>query len=133
MSMMVQWNTIIVIRFYEGWALSKLVLIFVILKITIINQNLHAKNTCTFMIFFSRQYKSMASGELEVLRCESSLWSGHCCARCRAELGRIINRGANCRACRERICMSCREYSTATHAPEWLCIRCHKEKIEYVI
>ncbi|XP_029343699.1 uncharacterized protein LOC100160321 isoform X2 [Acyrthosiphon pisum] len=72
----------------------------------------------------------MASGELEVLRCESSLWSGHCCARCRAELGRIINRGANCRACRERICMSCREYSTATHAPEWLCIRCHKEKIE---
>lgn len=26
--------------------------------------------------------------------------------------------------------MSCREYSTATHAPEWLCIRCHKEKIE---
>lgn len=74
----------------------------------------------------------MASGELEVLRCESSLWSGHCCARCRAELGRIINRGANCRACRERICMSCREYSTATHVPEWLCIRCHKEKIEYV-
>ncbi|CAH1737420.1 unnamed protein product [Aphis gossypii] len=72
----------------------------------------------------------MASGELEVLRCESSLWSGHCCARCRAELGRIINRGANCRACRERICMSCREYSTATHVPEWLCIRCHKEKIE---
>jgi synaptotagmin-like protein len=26
--------------------------------------------------------------------------------------------------------MSCREYSTAIHAPEWLCIRCHKEKIE---
>lgn len=74
----------------------------------------------------------MASGELEVLRCESSLWSGHCCARCRAELGRIINRGANCPACRERICMSCREYSTATNAPEWLCIRCHKNKIEYV-
>ncbi|XP_050442650.1 uncharacterized protein LOC126846867 [Adelges cooleyi] len=72
----------------------------------------------------------MASGELEVLRCESSLWSGHCCARCRAELGRIANRGANCRACRERICMSCREYSTATNAPEWLCTRCHKEKIE---
>lgn len=84
------------------------------------------------IFIFSRQYDSMASGELEVLRCESSLWSGHCCARCRAELGRIINRGANCRACRERICMSCREYSTATHAPEWLCIRCHKEKIEYV-
>ncbi|KAF0763806.1 Synaptotagmin-like protein 5 [Aphis craccivora] len=82
------------------------------------------------MELVARQYDSMASGELEVLRCESSLWSGHCCARCRAELGRIINRGANCRACRERICMSCREYSTATHAPEWLCIRCHKEKIE---
>lgn len=85
------------------------------------------------MYYFFLGGNSMASGELEVLRCESNLWSGHCCTRCRAELGRIINRGANCRACRERICMSCREYSTATNAPEWLCIRCHKEKIEYVI
>ncbi|XP_050525576.1 uncharacterized protein LOC126896666 [Daktulosphaira vitifoliae] len=74
----------------------------------------------------------MASGELEVLRCELNLWSGYFCARCRAELGRIINRGANCRACKERICMSCREYSKTTNVPEWLCTRCHKEKLESI-
>nr|XP_018897966.1 PREDICTED: uncharacterized protein LOC109031092 isoform X1 [Bemisia tabaci]XP_018897967.1 PREDICTED: uncharacterized protein LOC109031092 isoform X1 [Bemisia tabaci] len=50
------------------------------------------------------------------------------CARCRAELGRIINRGALCKMCKLRVCKSCREYFTAaTTAPtEWLCTACYK-------
>lgn len=47
------------------------------------------------------------------------------CARCRSELGRIINRGAPCRSCRERVCKACREFSTRT--TDWVCIVCHKQ------
>lgn len=47
------------------------------------------------------------------------------CARCRIELGRIINRGAPCRSCRLRVCKGCREFST--HTTDWVCIVCHKQ------
>lgn len=47
------------------------------------------------------------------------------CARCRTELGRIINRGAPCRSCRLRVCKACREFSTRT--TDWVCIVCHKQ------
>lgn len=47
------------------------------------------------------------------------------CARCRNELGRIINRGAPCRSCRLRVCKSCREFSNRT--TDWVCIVCHKQ------
>lgn len=46
------------------------------------------------------------------------------CGRCRIELGRVINRGAYCRACRLKVCKSCREYSHRT--TDWVCIVCHK-------
>ncbi|KAK9875209.1 hypothetical protein WA026_006000 [Henosepilachna vigintioctopunctata] len=46
------------------------------------------------------------------------------CGRCRVELGRVINRGAYCRACRLRVCKSCREYSIRT--TDWVCTVCHK-------
>ncbi|XP_046393642.1 uncharacterized protein LOC124161372 [Ischnura elegans] len=49
---------------------------------------------------------------------------GRACARCRAELGRIINRGAFCRACRLRVCKACREYNV--RATDWVCSVCHK-------
>lgn len=47
------------------------------------------------------------------------------CARCRTELGRIINRGAPCRSCRDRVCKACREFSTRT--TDWVCVMCHKK------
>ncbi|VEN59751.1 unnamed protein product, partial [Callosobruchus maculatus] len=46
------------------------------------------------------------------------------CGRCRAELGRVINRGAYCRACRLRVCKQCRQYSFRT--TDWVCTVCHK-------
>ncbi|KAG8293334.1 hypothetical protein J6590_020942 [Homalodisca vitripennis] len=52
--------------------------------------------------------------------------NGRACARCRAELGRIINRGACCRWCRHRVCKSCREYVT-NDTSDWLCTVCHKQ------
>ncbi|KAL1459810.1 hypothetical protein WDU94_011764 [Cyamophila willieti] len=51
---------------------------------------------------------------------------GHC-ARCRTTLGRIINRGAPCRICEQRVCKSCREYVRHS-ATEWLCTTCHKSR-----
>ncbi|XP_039276275.1 uncharacterized protein LOC111055235 isoform X2 [Nilaparvata lugens] len=50
---------------------------------------------------------------------------GRACARCRAELGRIINRGAICRVCRCRVCKSCRQYCQR-QPTDWLCTVCHK-------
>ncbi|KAL3277069.1 hypothetical protein HHI36_012430 [Cryptolaemus montrouzieri] len=46
------------------------------------------------------------------------------CGRCRIELGRVINRGAYCRACRLKVCKGCREYSFRT--TDWVCTVCHK-------
>lgn len=46
------------------------------------------------------------------------------CGRCRVELGRVINRGAYCRACRLKVCKSCREYSCRT--TDWVCTVCYK-------
>nr|XP_023023057.1 uncharacterized protein LOC111511278 [Leptinotarsa decemlineata] len=46
------------------------------------------------------------------------------CGRCRVELGRVINRGAYCRACRLKVCKGCREYSFRT--TDWVCTVCHK-------
>ncbi|XP_022919402.2 uncharacterized protein [Onthophagus taurus] len=46
------------------------------------------------------------------------------CGRCRVELGRVINRGAYCRACRLKVCKGCREYSLRT--TDWVCTVCHK-------
>ncbi|KAG5868719.1 hypothetical protein JTB14_015448, partial [Gonioctena quinquepunctata] len=47
------------------------------------------------------------------------------CGRCRVELGRVINRGAYCRACRLKVCKGCREYSLRT--TDWVCTVCHKQ------
>ncbi|XP_047475013.1 synaptotagmin-like protein 3 [Penaeus chinensis] len=47
------------------------------------------------------------------------------CGRCRAELGLIINRGAPCRACRQRVCKQCREYSV--NGRDWVCTVCQKQ------
>ncbi|XP_075215985.1 bitesize isoform X2 [Lycorma delicatula] len=63
--------------------------------------------------------------ELQELRRKGLGAGGRTCARCRAELGRIINRGAFCRACRFRVCKSCREYCNR-QPTEWLCTVCHK-------
>ena len=46
------------------------------------------------------------------------------CARCRAELGRIMNRGAFCKMCRAKVCKNCREYNV--RGTEWICNVCHK-------
>ena len=51
------------------------------------------------------------------------------CGRCRSELGRIMNRGAFCRACKIRVCKSCREYGRLKSGGgnhDWLCTVCHK-------
>ncbi|KAF6207899.1 hypothetical protein GE061_016348 [Apolygus lucorum] len=48
---------------------------------------------------------------------------GRACSRCRGELGRIINRGANCPSCNQRVCKSCRHYDTN----RWLCLVCFKQ------
>ena len=56
-----------------------------------------------------------------------SLWSAdpsRACGRCRAELGRIMNRGAFCKACRARVCKGCREYNA--RGTDWICTVCHK-------
>ncbi|KAG5670500.1 hypothetical protein PVAND_000759 [Polypedilum vanderplanki] len=50
--------------------------------------------------------------------------SNRSCARCRSDLGRILNRGAPCRACKLRVCKGCREFTNRT---DWLCIVCHKQ------
>lgn len=42
----------------------------------------------------------------------SSSSNSRCCARCRTSLGRIINRGALCKSCRQRVCKACREYGS---------------------
>ncbi|XP_066964987.1 uncharacterized protein [Macrobrachium rosenbergii] len=47
------------------------------------------------------------------------------CGRCRVELGFIINRGAPCRACRQKVCKQCREYSV--NGRDWVCLVCHKQ------
>ncbi|XP_050506949.1 uncharacterized protein LOC126884772 isoform X2 [Diabrotica virgifera virgifera] len=47
------------------------------------------------------------------------------CRRCRVELGRVINRGAYCRACRLKVCKACREYSFRT--TDWVCTVCKKQ------
>jgi hypothetical protein len=46
------------------------------------------------------------------------------CARCQAYLGRIINRGAPCRACKLRVCKGCREFTNRT---DWICVVCNKQ------
>uniref|UniRef100_A0A0K8SSR1 Synaptotagmin-like protein 5 n=1 Tax=Lygus hesperus TaxID=30085 RepID=A0A0K8SSR1_LYGHE len=51
------------------------------------------------------------------------LLGGRACSRCRGELGRIINRGANCPSCNQRVCKSCRHYDTN----RWLCLVCYKQ------
>ena len=53
------------------------------------------------------------------------------CGRCRSELGRIMNRGAFCRACNIRVCKSCREYGSGRNsggASDWLCTICYKNR-----
>lgn len=55
--------------------------------------------------------------------------NGRCCARCRTGLGRIINRGALCKSCRQRVCKACREYTApkgSTNGTEWVCTVCYK-------
>lgn len=56
---------------------------------------------------------------------EPSVFAPERCARCRVELGKIINRGAPCQACCLRVCKQCREFST--HTMDWVCCVCHKQ------
>lgn len=75
-------------------------------------------------------------GDLQLARRKGALkcgviQSGRSCSRCRAELGRIINRGAFCRACRHRVCKSCREYSSS-QTTEWVCTVCFKHMQVYI-
>ncbi|XP_071532959.1 uncharacterized protein [Panulirus ornatus] len=53
---------------------------------------------------------------------DGAVWRA--CGRCRAELGLIINRGAPCRACRQRVCKQCREFGV--NGRDWVCTVCHK-------
>lgn len=56
-----------------------------------------------------------------------TLWApdpARACGRCRAELGRIMNRGAFCKVCKCRVCKSCREYNIK--GTDWICTVCHK-------
>ena len=56
--------------------------------------------------------------------------NGRCCARCRTGLGRIINRGALCKSCRQRVCKACREYNlpkSSTGGTDWVCTVCYKQ------
>lgn len=48
--------------------------------------------------------------------------TNHGCARCRNDLGKIVNRGAACRLCGLRVCKQCREFNT--HTLEWMCCVC---------
>lgn len=50
--------------------------------------------------------------------------SNRSCGRCRSDLGRILNRGAPCRACKLRVCKGCREFTNRT---DWVCVVCHKQ------
>ncbi|XP_076304776.1 LOW QUALITY PROTEIN: uncharacterized protein LOC143222307 [Tachypleus tridentatus] len=52
--------------------------------------------------------------------------STRACSRCLAELGRIINRGALCPACKKRVCKSCRQYRD--DGKQWLCVVCEKQR-----
>ena len=62
----------------------------------------------------------------------SNLWASdpnRSCGRCRSELGRIMNRGAFCRACNVKVCKSCREYGLSrgnSGTSDWLCTICYK-------
>ena len=63
----------------------------------------------------------------------SNFWASdpnRSCGRCRSELGRIMNRGAFCRACNVRVCKSCREYGLGRNAgaSDWLCTICYKNR-----
>ncbi|XP_054158225.1 uncharacterized protein LOC128956532 isoform X2 [Oppia nitens] len=58
------------------------------------------------------------------------------CARCLTELGRFVNRGAQCPHCSKTVCKLCRHYdlgaaehsNTSTGSQNtWLCIVCHKQ------
>ena len=73
-------------------------------------------------------FSSRLKAELQHLRRKGALRVGleasRTCARCRAELGRIINRGAACRACRMRVCKNCREYMESGR--DWVCAVCYK-------
>lgn len=46
------------------------------------------------------------------------------CARCQAILGKILNRGASCLLCNQKICRNCREISYGTN---WICSVCQKQ------
>ncbi|XP_066902004.1 uncharacterized protein [Halyomorpha halys] len=50
---------------------------------------------------------------------------GKTCFLCRRDLGRIINRGACCPSCRQRVCKSCRQYGSSPN--EWLCNLCYRQ------
>lgn len=63
-------------------------------------------------------------GAVTAATSSSTITHERTCARCRIELGRIINRGAICRACRQRVCKACREFSNTS--TDWLCCVCHK-------
>ncbi|XP_029850619.3 uncharacterized protein LOC8038847 isoform X3 [Ixodes scapularis] len=71
--------------------------------------------------------------ELQRLRKRGALRPGldpaRSCARCLAALGRILNRGAPCPACRKKVCRDCRlfEPGAAEGSDQWLCVVCHKQ------
>jgi FYVE-type zinc finger len=83
----------------------------------------------------STRYRLLRA-ELQSLRQRSALKIGssldrpviiecnRACARCRTYLGRVINRGAPCRACKLRVCKGCREFTNRT---DWVCVVCNKQ------
>ncbi len=69
--------------------------------------------------------KKRKTGTSSLDRIEPSpLVSNRSCGRCRVDLGRILNRGISCRACKLRVCKGCRKFTSRT---EWMCIVCHKQ------
>jgi len=102
-------------------------------KISRLNPCQHFSRLKTELQFLRKKgaLKSSSNSEQQQQPEEGITNNGRCCARCRTGLGRIINRGALCKSCRQRVCKACREYnlqrtSTAITGPDWVCTVCYK-------
>ena len=100
---------------------------------SLLHINFHDTHTYTQIKYIIRV--RLLRAELHNLKKRSALKTGsldrpmiidsnRSCGRCRSDLGRILNRGAPCRACKIRVCKGCREFTNRT---DWVCIVCHKQ------
>lgn len=121
---------------------SFLLLILLLASLTILhghNANLtqhHPRDSISIFADHLVTARRLLRAELQNLKKRSVLKAGNSldnpvivesnrsCARCRTYLGRIINRGAPCRACKLRVCKGCREFTNKT---DWLCVVCSKQ------